>query len=89
MTQPHLEAKMISNIKEVQSRGAMVILVAYKDAVVKEDDCQHLVRIPEVDAELAPFATAIILQLFAYYSSYHRGLNVDQPRNLAKSVTVE
>lgn len=89
MTQPHLEAKMISNIKEVQSRGAMVILVAYKDAVVKEDDCQHLVRIPEVDAELAPFATAIVLQLFAYYSSYHRGLNVDQPRNLAKSVTVE
>lgn len=89
MTQPHLESKMISNIQEVQSRGAMVILVAYKDAEVKESDCKHLIRIPEVDSELAPFAAAIILQLFAYYSSYHRGLNVDQPRNLAKSVTVE
>ena len=89
MTQPHLESKMISNIKEVQSRGAMVILVAFNDAQVKEDDCKHLIRIPDVDAEFAPFATAIVLQLFAYYSSYHRGLNVDQPRNLAKSVTVE
>lgn len=89
MTQPHLKSKMISNIQEVQSRGAMVILVAYQDAQVKENDCKHLIRIPEIDSELAPFAGAIILQLFAYYSSYHRGLNVDQPRNLAKSVTVE
>lgn len=89
MTQPALEAKMISNIQEVQSRGAMVILVAYQNAEVKDGDCKHLIRIPEVDPEFAPFAAAIILQLFAYYSSYHRGLNVDQPRNLAKSVTVE
>ena len=89
MTQPQLESKMISNIQEVQSRGAMVILVAHKKAQVKENDCKHLIRIPDMDAELAPFTAAIILQLFAYYSSYHRGLNVDQPRNLAKSVTVE
>ena len=89
MTQPHLDAKMLSNIKEVQSRGAKVILVAHSEALIKTDDYDCLLRIPAADSELAPFTTAIILQLFAYYSSYHRGLNVDQPRNLAKSVTVE
>lgn len=89
MTQPHLEPKMISNIQEVQSRGAMVILITYHDAPVKDGDVKHLIRLPEADAEYAPFTAAIVLQLFAYYSSYHRGLNVDQPRNLAKSVTVE
>ena len=89
MTQKTLEAKMLSNVKEVQSRGAMVILVAHSEAQIKSDDYNFLIRIPASDDDFAPFTAAIILQLFAYYSSYHRGLNVDKPRNLAKSVTVE
>ena len=88
-TQPDVYSKMISNIREVKARGANVILVAYHDAEVEESIYDYLIRIPEVPAELAPFAAAIVLQEFAYYTSYHRGLNVDQPRNLAKSVTVE
>lgn len=88
-TQSDVYSKMISNIREVKARGANVILITNQEAEVDSSIYDHLIRIPTIKDSFAPFATAILLQIFAYYSSYHRGLNVDQPRNLAKSVTVE
>ncbi len=88
-TQENVFAKMISNIREVRSRGAMVIMIAGADAQVDASLCDHLITLPPIDDAFAPFGAAIILQYIAYYTAIARGLNVDQPRNLAKSVTVE
>ncbi len=87
-TQRKVFNKTISNIKEVSSRGANVLLITEEDSRVPEGICEHL-TIPEVDDLFTVFPAAIILQLIAYYTSYGRGLDVDMPRNLAKSVTVE
>jgi glucosamine--fructose-6-phosphate aminotransferase (isomerizing) len=85
---PVLE-KVISNIEEVRSRGARVIAVASagNDAVVSHAD--EVIRVPSTDWMLAPLLAVIPLQLLAYFIARDRGLNVDQPRNLAKTVTVE
>ena len=90
-TQTDVFAKMISNVKEVRARGAMVVLVTKEDneAVLEKGICDEHIVIPACDDIFAPFTAAIILQLIAYYTSAYRGLDVDQPRNLAKSVTVE
>ena len=88
-TQHDVLSKMVSNIKEVRARGAFVILVTAADAVIEESQYDYRIDLPSMDDWLAPFAAAVILQLIAYYTSYLRGLDVDQPRNLAKSVTVE
>ena len=88
-TQQKVFAKMISNIREVRSRGAMVIMIAGADAEVDAALCDHLITLPPIDDAFAPFGAAIVLQYIAYYTAVGRGLNVDQPRNLAKSVTVE
>lgn len=88
-TQENVLPKMISNIREVRSRGAMVILVTNADVQVDASLCDHLIKLPAIDDEFAPFAAAVVLQYIAYYTAVSRGLNVDQPRNLAKSVTVE
>ena len=88
-TQEKVFAKMISNVKEVRSRGAKVILIAYSDAQVDAAICDHLLLLPKMDDMFTPFAAAVCLQYIAYYAAVTRGLNVDQPRNLAKSVTVE
>ncbi|BBF43329.1 glucosamine--fructose-6-phosphate aminotransferase [isomerizing] [Lachnospiraceae bacterium KM106-2] len=88
-TQSDVYSKMISNIREVRSRGANVILITGANAVVDSTICDYHVILPEIDDLFTPFATAVVLQFIAYYCSVHRGLNVDQPRNLAKSVTVE
>uniref|UniRef100_UPI00289A9D60 SIS domain-containing protein n=1 Tax=Anaerosporobacter sp. TaxID=1872529 RepID=UPI00289A9D60 len=88
-TQEKVYAKMISNIREVRARGAMVILITNGEMPVDDDLCAHHIVLPKSDDQFAPFTTAVVLQLIAYYTSVHRGLNVDQPRNLAKSVTVE
>ncbi|WP_167956483.1 glutamine--fructose-6-phosphate transaminase (isomerizing) [Anaerosporobacter faecicola] len=88
-TQEHVYAKMISNIREVRARGAMVILITNGEMPVDDDLCTHHIILPKTDDQFAPFTAAVVLQLIAYYTSVHRGLNVDQPRNLAKSVTVE
>ncbi len=88
-TQENVFAKMISNIREVRSRGAKVIMVAGAGAQVDASLCDHLITLPPVDDLFAPFGAAIVLQYIAYYTATARGLNVDQPRNLAKSVTVE
>ena len=88
-TQPDVFAKMISNVQEVRSRGAKVILVTGPDASVDAALCDHQVVLPETDPLFTPFVSVVILQYLAYYVAVEKGLNVDQPRNLAKSVTVE
>lgn len=90
-TQSDVFTKMISNVKEVRARGAMVILITKEGNVLEVESgiCDEHLLIPESDDLFAPFTAAIILQLLAYYTSSYRGLDVDQPRNLAKSVTVE
>jgi glucosamine 6-phosphate synthetase-like amidotransferase/phosphosugar isomerase protein len=88
-TQSNVLPKMISNIKEVRARGAMVICITTKDAVMEDNLCDAKIEIPTTADIFAPFTAAVVLQLIAYYTSAARGLDVDQPRNLAKSVTVE
>jgi glucosamine--fructose-6-phosphate aminotransferase (isomerizing) len=88
-TQSDLLEKTISNIKEVKARGAMVILVCGADVVVEDGVCDHLIRLPQADELLMPMVAAVPLQLIAYYTAVLKGNDVDKPRNLAKSVTVE
>ena len=82
-----LDQKMLSNIQEVKARGACVIVIA-QDGVHVEG-AQHIIRIPVVPALLQPVLATVPLQVFAYEMALARGNDVDQPRNLAKSVTVE
>ena len=89
VTQKDLEEKTISNIKEVKARGAMVILVCGEDVVVEDKVADYIIRLPKAEQMLMPMVAAVPLQLIAYYTSVLRGNDVDQPRNLAKSVTVE
>lgn len=88
-TQKHILAKTISNIREVKARGAFVILLITESTVVDADLADIVIRIPDDDDRFTVFSIAVALQLIAYYSSVQKGLDVDQPRNLAKSVTVE
>lgn len=88
-TQRDLVEKTISNIKEVKARGAMVILVCGKEVVVEDGVADYVIRLPEVNQMLMPMAAAVPLQLIAYYTAVLKGNDVDKPRNLAKSVTVE
>ncbi len=88
-TQNALYDKTVSNIKEVKARGAMVILVCDEQAQVGEDVADYIIRVPRIEEILMPMIAAVPLQLLAYYTSVHRGNDVDKPRNLAKSVTVE
>ncbi len=88
-TQENVYAKVISNVVEVRSRGAYVILVTSAGKRVDTTLCDHHIILPAMDEEFTPFCTAVILQYLAYFTAVRRGLNVDQPRNLAKSVTVE
>ncbi len=90
-TQTEVGAKMISNVKEVHARGAMVVLIA-NETVAEESEksiADEVILIPTGNDMFAPFSVAVLLQMIAYYTSAYRGLDVDQPRNLAKSVTVE
>lgn len=88
-TQPDVYAKVISNVQEVRSRGAKVILITDSQAAVDASLCDHQIVLPETPPLFTPFVSAVILQYLAYFVSVEKGLNVDQPRNLAKSVTVE
>ena len=82
-----LDEKMLSNIQEVKTRGARVIVIAEEGAHV--EGAEHIIRIPIVPALLQPVLATVPLQVFAYEMAVARGNDVDQPRNLAKSVTVE
>jgi glucosamine--fructose-6-phosphate aminotransferase (isomerizing) len=89
VTQRAVYEKTLSNIQEVRARGAEVIAVAYDDDREIAKHAQTVLRIPQVDDVLAPVLAILPLQLFAYHVAALRGHDIDQPRNLAKSVTVE
>ena len=80
-----LYSKSISNCEEIKSRHGKIILVSSRKSTIVDD----IIEVPEVDYDFAPFIYIIPLQLFAYHVAYLRGNDIDQPRNLAKSVTVE
>ena len=88
-TQTDILDKTTSNIQEVKSRGAKVVLMCGENAAIGENIADYIIRIPECDKLLMPIVAAVPLQLIAYYTAILRGNDVDQPRNLAKSVTVE
>ena len=88
-TQHDVYEKMLSNIKEVKARDAVVIGLGFKGDVQLEKYVDHTIYIPATDKYLAPILAVIPLQLLAYYAAVTRGADVDKPRNLAKSVTVE
>jgi glutamine---fructose-6-phosphate transaminase (isomerizing) len=81
--------KVVSNVQEVKARGGRVIAITTRDEEALEGKLDYEFRIPETKDMLTPVLASIPLQLLAYYIAVKRGANVDQPRNLAKSVTVE
>jgi glucosamine--fructose-6-phosphate aminotransferase (isomerizing) len=89
VTQRHVYEKTLSNIEEVKARGGEVIAVAYENDAEIGRHADVVIRIPPTDDALAPVLAIIPLQLFAYHVARVRGNDIDQPRNLAKSVTVE
>lgn len=89
LTQPDLYEKTVSNMVEVKSRGAYLMgLTSYGNYEI-EDTADFTVYIPKTDEHFTTSLAVIPLQLMGYYVSVARGLDVDKPRNLAKSVTVE
>ncbi|MCB6366908.1 glutamine--fructose-6-phosphate transaminase (isomerizing) [Intestinibacillus massiliensis] len=88
-TQPALYEKTVSNIREVVARGAAVILVTTEDFDGDASQCQQVIRLPKCQSMFSASLSIVPLQLLAYYVSVQLGLDVDKPRNLAKSVTVE
>ena len=88
-TQSALLPKMISNIRETKARGGYIVLIAQEGAALEADLYDHLIVLPKGGDAFMPLLAAIVLQLFAYHVAVARGCDVDKPRNLAKSVTVE
>ena len=81
--------KVLANLEEVKARGADVIALVSKGDEKVRDIATHTIEIPNTSDYLTPLLATVPLQLFAYYVADHKGTDVDQPRNLAKSVTVE
>ena len=81
--------KMINQIQQAKARGGTVIALATEGDEFAPSQADHVLRVPECPWMLSPVVTVIPLQLLAYHIASLRGLDVDQPRNLAKSVTVE
>jgi len=88
-TQEELLEKTISNIKEVKARGASVIAIAMEGNEQIKEVSDHVLYIPKIESRLASILTVVPLQMFAYHCATFKGCDVDKPRNLAKSVTVE
>lgn len=88
-SQDFLFEKMLSNIEEVKTRGARVVGIAKKSQNAIQSKADEVIFIPDCADEITPLLTVVPLQLFAYYVAKRRGTNVDKPKNLAKSVTVE
>lgn len=88
-TQKSVYEKTLSNIKEVKARDAVMIGIAAEDDNELEKYVDHVIKVPATDELLIPLLTVVPLQLLAYYAAITRGCDVDKPRNLAKSVTVE
>ena len=81
--------KVVSNIQEIKSRKGKIIAVVTEGDVTVKEMADHIIEIPEVEEAFSPLLTTIPLQLLSYHIAVMRNCNVDQPRNLAKSVTVE
>ncbi len=81
--------KVVSNIQEVKARGGRILAIVTEGDTQVKEMAEHTIEIPETDDILVPFLAVIPLQLLSYHIAVMRGCNVDQPRNLAKSVTVE
>ncbi len=88
-TQHDLLEKTLSNVKEVKSRGAKVILICSEGMQDIKDEVDHIVYLPKARDMFMPLTAVVPLQLIAYYTAVYRNCDVDHPRNLAKSVTVE
>ncbi|MBR5284883.1 MAG: SIS domain-containing protein, partial [Clostridia bacterium] len=86
---PALHEKQISNIKAVKARGAKVILITNHDFEIDETMCDHVVKLPACPYFMAASLAIVPAQFYAYYVGVFRGCDIDKPRNLAKSVTVE
>ena len=89
VTGSELYDKTISNVKEVKARGAVVMAVTTEGREHIDEVCDHVIRIPEADELVLPSLSVVPLQLFGYYVASLKGCDIDKPRNLAKSVTVE
>lgn len=87
--QDHLYEKIVSNVQQVKSRGGSIIAIVTKGDTVIKELANHVLEVPDVPECLTPLITSIPLQLLSYYIAINKGKNVDMPRNLAKSVTVE
>ena len=81
--------KLKSNIQEVHARGGELYVFADADTLIRSEDHIHVIRMPEYYGALSPILHTITLQLLSYHTALARGTDVDKPRNLAKSVTVE
>ncbi|MDY6964768.1 MAG: glutamine--fructose-6-phosphate transaminase (isomerizing) [Halobacteriota archaeon] len=88
-TKGHTYEKMLSNIKEVKARDAYVLAIASEEDIEIEKYVDDVLRVPETNEILSPVLSVVVAQIFAYYCAKERGCEVDKPRNLAKSVTVE
>ncbi len=88
-TQQSVLPKTVSNMKEVKARGAKTLLICKKSAKVDTDAYDFRIDLPDCPDEFTPFAAIVAMQLLAYYKAVQSGCDVDKPRNLAKSVTVE
>lgn len=87
MTNPELVEKSISNVQEVITRGAKVLAITSEN--IENDGFEEVIKIPKTNSLISPILSVIPMQLLSYYISKEKGLDVDKPRNLAKSVTVE
>ncbi len=88
-TQKSIFSKTINNVKEVKARGAEIFIICCEDCELEENLADYVLKIPNIDDFIAPFCAIIPMQLFACYVAELKGCDVDMPRNLAKSVTVE
>ncbi|HWP95985.1 MAG TPA: glutamine--fructose-6-phosphate transaminase (isomerizing) [Syntrophomonadaceae bacterium] len=89
ISQDKLVEKTMSNIKEVKARGAVVVAICKENLQEACQECDEQILLPRINPLLAPIVSVVPLQIFAYYMAVYRGADVDKPRNLAKSVTVE
>lgn len=87
--QDHLYDKIVSNVQQVKARGGSIIAIVTEGDSVIRNIADHVLEVPEVPECLSPIITSIPLQLLSYYIAINKGKDVDMPRNLAKSVTVE
>ena len=85
----HTREKMLSNIQEIKARKGVVVIVATEGDSEAHELADYIIEIPACEEELSPILAVVPLQLLAYYTATQLGRDVDKPRNLAKSVTVE